>query len=93
MQSLDSGMLLLSTSRSARMVIIGQVLMSPSFDVLSAALRRQLMATDRYLEALVELRDIREAFGGVHAVDGSSASTCTPVKSSRCSVTTPASRR
>ena len=72
MQSLDSGMLLLDVAIGKRMVIIGQVLIvAVVFDVLyRRRFGEQLMATVDASRPLVELRDIRKAFGGVHAVDG-----------------------
>ncbi len=72
MQSLDSGMLLLDVSIGKRMVIIGQVLIvAVVFDVLyRRRFGEQLMSAIAASEPLVELRDIRKAFGGVHAVDG-----------------------
>ena len=70
MQSLDSGMLLLDVAIGKRMVIIGQVLIvAVVFDVLY---RKHFgeTAMSAAIHPLVELRDIRKAFGGVKAVDG-----------------------
>ena len=72
MQSLDSGMLLLDVPIGKRMVIIGQVLIvAVVFDVLYRnATSGSSCMSDRQPTPLVELRDIRKAFGGVKAVDG-----------------------
>ena len=68
MQSLESGMVLIGVEAPLQDIVVGIVL------VLAVALDtifRRRAASDRPSGTpLVELRDIRVAFGGVHAVDG-----------------------
>jgi len=62
MQSLSSGMVLIGVDTSTQDIVVGIVLL--------VAVAGSMASTDSTRVPLVEMRDIRVSFGGVHAVDG-----------------------